>query len=210
MPNVSRINGFRPVKHVTGAPYNGQANIYFVPASDANALFVGDAVKLAADGAAATGVQQVTKATAGAAIVGVVVGILPGKWDPVLGSMSNGSISLDTPQYRPASTAQYVLVCDSPDMLFEVEVTNAGAAYSFAVADVGQNADAYVAGAGSTVTGTSAMSLNSATLAATATLQWKIVGPTIRPDNDPTGANTKVIVKINNHQLSSGTGTAGV
>lgn len=210
MPNVSRVNGFRPVKHVTGAPYNGQANIYFVPASDGTALFVGDPVKLAADGAAATGVQQVTKATAGAAILGVVVGIINTKMDPVSGAMTAGSIALDTPVYRPASTAQYVLVCDSPDMLYEVEVTNAGASYSFAVADVGQNADTYVAGSGSTVTGASACSLNSATLNTTATLQWKIMGPVIRPDNDPTGAATKVIVKINNAQLSSGTGVAGV
>jgi hypothetical protein len=210
MPNTSRINGFRPVKHVTGAPYNGQANIYFVPASDGTALFVGDPVKLAADGVAATGVQQVTKATAGAAILGVVVGVINTKMDPVSGAMTAGAVALDTPQYRVASTAQYVLVCDSPDMLYEVEVTNAGAAYSFAVADVGQNADTYVAGSGSTTTGTSACSLNSATLAATATLHWKIMGPTIRPDNDPTGNNTKVIVKINNAQLSSGTGVAGV
>jgi len=50
MPNVSRINGFKPVKHVNGSPYNGQANIYFVPATDGTALFVGDPVKLAADG----------------------------------------------------------------------------------------------------------------------------------------------------------------
>ena len=209
MANISKINGFRPVRHITGAPYNGQANIYFVPSSDGTALFVGDPVKLAADGNA-VGVQQVTKATAGAAILGVVVGIINTKLDPVSGTLTSGSIALDTPQYRAASTGQYVLVCDSPDVLYEVEVTAAGSAYAFAVADVGQNADTYVAGSGSTTTGVSACSLNQATFATTATLQWKIMGPTIRPDNDPTGNNTKVIVKINNAQLSSGTGVAGI
>ena len=29
MASVSSLNGFRPVKMVTGAPYNGQAGIYF-------------------------------------------------------------------------------------------------------------------------------------------------------------------------------------
>lgn len=209
MPNVSRINGFKPVKHVNGSPYNGQANIYFVSASDGTALFVGDPVKLAADGNA-DGFQQVTKATAGAAVLGVVVGVINTKFDPVTGRMTSGSVALDTPVYRPALTAQYVLVCDAPDVIYEVEaVTGANAAYSFAVADIGLNAD-LATQVGSTVTGNSAAALNMATAAATATLQFKIMGTVPRPDNEPTGAATKVLVKINNAQLSAGTGTAGV
>ena len=209
MPNVSRINGFKPVKHVNGSPYNGQANIYFVPATDGTALFVGDPVKLAAD-ANADGYPQVTKATAGAAVLGVVVGVINTKFDPVTGRMTSGSVALDTPVYRPASTAQYVLVCDSPDVIYEVEaVTGSNASYSFAVADVGLNADLSTV-AGSTVTGNSGAALNMATAAATATLQFKIMGVVTRPDNETTGAATKVLVKINNAQLSAGTGTAGL
>lgn len=209
MANISKIRGFQPVKHVNGSPYNGQSNIYYVSASDGTALFVGDPVKLAAD-ANAQGIQHVTKATAGAAVLGVVVGVINTKLDPVGGTMSGGSIALDTPVYRPASTGQYVLVCDSPDVVYEVEaVTGSNASYSFAVADVGLNADLSTV-AGSTVTGTSAAALNMATAAATATLQWKILGVVQRPDNEITGANTKVLVKINNAQLSAGTGTAGV
>lgn len=209
MANTSKIRGFIPVKHVNGSPYSGQANIYYVPSSDGTALFVGDPVKLAAD-ANAQGIQQVTKATAGAAVLGVVVGVINTKFDPVAGQMSGGSVSLDTPVYRPASTGQYVLVCDAPDVVYEVEaVTGSNASYSFAVADVGLNADLATV-AGSTVTGTSAAALNMATAAATATLQWKILGVVQRPDNEITGANTKVLVKINNAQLSAGTGTAGL
>jgi len=209
MANTSKIRGFIPVKHVNGSPYNGQANIYYVPSSDGTALFVGDPVKLAAD-ANSQGIQQVTKATAGAAVLGVVVGVINTKFDPVAGNMSGGSVSLDTPVYRPASTGQYVLVCDAPDVVYEVEaVTGSNASYSFAVADVGLNADLATV-AGSTVTGTSAAALNMATAAATATLQWKILGVVQRPDNEITGANTKVLVKINNAQLSAGTGTAGL
>lgn len=209
MANTSKINGFRAVKHVNGSPYNGQANIYFIPSTDAAAVFVGDPVKLATDGNT-VGIQNVTRATAGAAVLGVVVGVINTKLDPVSGSLTGGSISLDTPQYRPASTAQYVLVADAPDVIYEVEAGTGASAYAFLVADIGLNADAYLAGAGSTSTGNSSCTLDMSTKAATATLQFKIMGTVQRPDNEPTGNYTKVLVKINNAQLSSGTGTAGV
>lgn len=209
MANTSRINGFRAVKHVNGSPYNGQANIYATAAADGTAIFVGDPVKLSSD-ANAQGVQIVTKATAGAAVLGVCVGVINPKLDPVGGSMTNGSIALDTPQYRAASTAQYILVCDSPDVIYEVEAaTGSNAAYAFAVADVGLNADMTTV-AGSTTTGTSAAALDMSTKLTTATLQFKIMGVVQRPDNEITGNYTKVLAKINNAQLSAGTGTAGV
>lgn len=209
MANISKINGFRAVKHVTGSPYNGQANIYATAAADGAAIFVGDPVKITSD-ANAQGIQIVTKATAGAAVLGVCVGVVNAKLDPVVGGMTSGSIALDTPQYRVASTAQYILVCDADDVIYEVEaVTGSNSAYAFAVADVGLNADLATVG-GSTTTGASAAALDMATKAATATLQFKIMGVVQRPDNEITGNNTKVLVKINNAQLSAGTGTAGV
>lgn len=212
MANTSKINGFRPVKHVTGAPYNGQANIYGVASGDSTALFVGDVVKLAADGNAA-GIQYVTAHAAGTAgtgqpALGVVVGIINTKLDPVDGRMSAGSISLDTPVYRPGSVEQYVLVADSPDLIFEVEATAAGSAYSFAVADIGQNANIF-AGSGSTSTGNSAHSLNMSDKGTAATLPFKIVGVSKKIDNEVTGNYTKVLVQINNHQYKS-VGTVGV
>lgn len=212
MANTSKINGFRPVKHVTGAPYNGQANIYGVASGDSTALFVGDVVKLAADGNAA-GIQYVTAHAAGVAgtgqpALGVVVGIINTKLDPVEGRMSAGSISLDTPVYRPGSVEQYVLVADSPDLIYEVEATAAGSAYSFAVADIGQNANIF-AGSGSTSTGNSAHSLNMSDKGTTATLPFKIVGVSKKIDNEVTGNYTKVLVQINNHQYKS-VGTVGV
>ena len=212
MANTSKINGFRPVKHVTGAPYNGQANIYGVASGDSTALFVGDVVKLAADGNAA-GIQYVTAHAAGVAgtgqpALGVVVGVINTKLDPVDGRMSAGSISLDTPVYRPGSVEQYVLVADAPDLIYEVEATAAGSAYSFAVADVGQNANIF-AGSGSTSTGNSAHSLNMSDKGTAATLPFKIVGVSKKIDNEVTGNYTKVLVQINNHQYKS-VGTVGV
>jgi hypothetical protein len=209
MANTSKISGFRPSSSAIGGAFQGQGHVYAVLASDSTALFVGDPVKL--DGAGHTnGMASVTKATAGASVLGVVVGILPAKMDPVSGSMTAGSITLDTPVYRPASTFQYVLVNDDPGQIYEVEaVTGSNALYAFAVADIGLNADLATV-AGSTTTGASAAALDMATKATTATLQWKILGTVNRVDNEPTGNSTKVLVKINNAILSGGTGATGV
>jgi hypothetical protein len=212
MANTSRINGFRPVKHITGAPYNGQANLYAVAASDGTALFVGDAVKLAADGNT-TGIQFVTALAAGVAGtgqagIGVVVAVLPAKMDPVAGSMTAGAIALDTPQYRVASVAGYVYVADATDLLYEVEATSAGSSYAFAVVDIGQNANLF-AGAGSTSTGTSAHSLDMADKGTASTLPFKVMGVSRKIDNEVTGNATKVLVTFNNHQLRA-VGTTGV
>ena len=141
MANASRINGFKPVKHLNGSPYNGQANIYEVPAGEAVPVFVGDLVKLS-DSAGTAGFPAVEAAVAASAqvvavpVVGAVVGIINAKFDPVDGKMSAGSVSLDTPVYRAASTKQFVLVADSPDIIFEAEADAA-----VALADVGLNAD---------------------------------------------------------------------
>lgn len=213
MPNVSRINGLRAVKHITGAPFNGQGTLYAVSSSNGTAIFPGDLVKLAADGNAA-GIQFVVPATAGvagtgAAALGVVLAIIPAKMDPVTGSMTAGAIALDTPQYLPASTAGYVYVADSPDLVFETQATSGASAYSFAVADIGQNCNIY-AGAGSTSTGTSAHTADLNDKGTAATLPLKVLGTVQRVDNDPTGNYTKILVTINNHQLKGGTGTVGV
>lgn len=211
MANISRINGFRPVKHQNGSPYNGQATMYYV-ASGAGNVFVGDTVKLTAD-ANSDGIQQVAPHAAGTAGtgqagVGVVVGVVNAKLDPVTGKMTAGSIALDTPQYIATATGGYVMVADATDLIYEVEATNGGSSYSFAVADVGQNANVY-AGAGSTTTGSSAFSVDLGDKGTTATLPFKIVGVSRRIDNETTGSATKVLVTFNNHQFKS-TGTAGV
>lgn len=209
MANTSKIAGFRAVKHVNGSPYNGQANMYAVLAADATALFIGDPVKL--DGSGSTiGLASVTKATAGASVLGVIQAIIPAKMDPVSGTMTAGAIALDTPQFRAASTNALVMVADADDVVYEVEaVTGANAAYAFLVADIGLNADLTTV-AGSTTTGTSAAALDMSTKATTATLQWKVLGSVQRVDNEPTGNSTKVLVKINNAVMGGGTGATGV
>lgn len=213
MANTSRINGFRPVRHFNGSPYNGQSNVYAIAAGNATAIFVGDSVKLVADGNT-DGYQFVVAQAAGSAGtgqagVGVVVGIVPAKLDSITGKLTNGSTALDTPQYIAASTAGYVLVADAIDLLFEVEATNGGSSYSFAVADIGQNCNLF-AGSGSTTTGNSAHSADLGDKGTTATLPFKIYGVIPKIGNETTGAATKILVGYNNHSYKGGTGTVGV
>ena len=204
MANVSRINGFRPVKHLDGSPFNGQVNRYFAAATDSTAIFNGDLVKLAAvidtpgqtllGGFPATvgGTQGVTKFVAGtdSAAVGVAVGFMI------------NPLNLNSPQYRTASTAMYVLVADAPDTVFEVQS-------AVAATPTDLNSNAQVAdGGGSTTTGFSGEYVTS--YANTATLPLKVLGAVQKVDNDITSNNYKILVTINNHQYSGGTGTAGV
>ena len=190
MANTSRINGFRPVKHINGSPYNGQANIYSV--KSATKLVVGDLVKLSA-GASQNGVAEVDAATNDAAVLGAVVGIVPAKMDPVTGKMSAGSISLDVPlSVTGGSTAAYVLVSDSPDTLYEVQKA------TFSAADVGTAAGFDFAGSagGDATSGVSQMYLSD-----TATGVIQVVGFVQRIDNE-TGAYGKVLCRITNNNYA--------
>lgn len=208
MASVSRINGFRPVKTVTGAPYNGQGEVCFVPASDSTVIMVGDAVQLLGDARAATGVPTVTRqATATGVPYGIVVGIL---FSGVGDTQNVPPVNdLNTPVYRRASTDRYVLVCTDPSVIYEVQYAGTSVAAATITANVGLNGQ-FTTTAGSTTSGSSGMQLDSAGLATTATLPLKIVGFPNRPDNVPGDTYFSYYVKLNGSTLSNGTGQAGV
>lgn len=210
MANTSRINGFKPVKHLNGSPYNGQANLYEVPAGEAVPVFVGDLVKLS--DSAATSLYPAVEAVVGASaqiaagpILGAVVGIVNVKTDPTSGILSTGSISLDTPVYRPASTKQFVLVCDNTDVVYEAEADASVAAASIGL-NVGVGASAHT---NPLLNGASPMYVYSTTAPdSTSTRPLQILGIVNRPDNE-IGANSKVLVRINVQSFGS-VGVAGV
>jgi len=189
MANSNAPTGLLPVRYRNGAPWNGQARTYYVPATDSTALFIGDPVIIAGDGDA-NGVPTVTRATAGSAgrITGVVVGFQPTAPFPA--------------KYRAASTAMYVLVADDPALLFEVQENSSGA--TLAATNIGQNVD-LASGSGSTATGFSGFQIASSTAATTATLQCRIIALQQRVDNT-IGTNAKWLVAIN---LPTETGAAG-
>ncbi len=208
MSSVSRINGFRPVKTITGAPYNGQAGVYFLPAADASVVMVGDAVKLLGDARAASGVATVTRVSAATDIpIGIVVGILfTGVGDTVNTPPVN---DLNTPVYRRASTDRYVLVAEDPHLIYEVQFAGTSQTAAAITTNVGQNGQ-FIVTAGNTASGASGMQIDSAGLATTATLPLKIVGFPNRPDNIPGDVYFSYYVKLNATSMSTGTGAAGV
>lgn len=202
MANTSRVFGFKPAKHFSGAPYNGQANIYEVAVGESVPVFVGDLVVRSTE-ASTSGLVTVKSLSAATTandvvagvVIGAVVGIVNAKLDPLDGKMTTGSIALDTPQYVPAATKAYVLVADSPDIIFEAQSTA-----SYALADIGLNADVgCLASSASTSTGTSGMYVNATSPSASATRPLHVVGFVKRVDNEAPGAYNKVLVQLTTH-----------
>lgn len=195
MANADTPFGLRPIKHRNGAPYNGAVNAYFVPASYATALFVGDpvvktgtsnAAAITAPGAGAFPVgtlPEINKAAAGTTnrITGVVVGFAA---DP------NG---LER-RYNPASTARVVYVCDDPDVIFEAQVDG-----TLTADMIGLNAVLVYTNAGSTFTGQSGAEISIGTAPATTVgFQVNLLRVVNREDNE-LGEFAKVEVRINTH-----------
>jgi hypothetical protein len=194
MANANYASGLKSVRNVSESGYANALRRYSVPSSYATALFPGDPVIKVAGGSNVDGVPLVNLAAAGGAITGVVVGF-----------EDSASLLLG---YGAASTERMVLVDDNPESLFEIQEDAVGGA--LAAADVGLNAD-LVAAAGSTATRTSGWMLDTSTKATTATLQVKIIEVQQRADNEFASAgvaNAKVLVKINNHTML--TGSAGI
>ncbi len=201
---ASVLPGFRPVKHMNGAPYNGQVNRYMISASDSQVTNVGDLVILSDNDAlvdtAGFGVYPAVERAASAtasAIVGAIVGFEP--------DYSN----LNTGNYRAASTRRIALVADSPDLIFECPQDGTGGVV--AAASVGLNCSLVIGSGSSTAPYASAMKVDSSEVDTTATDPVQIVGVVAAPDNDVTSTTrpAALLVRINTHAFSAA-GLAGV
>jgi hypothetical protein len=201
---ASVLAGFRPVGHLNGSKWNGQVNRYMIPAADASVTNVGDFVQLSTDAAIVdpvTGgvypaVCRISSDTA-TAIVGAVVGFAP--------DFSN----LNTPNFRAASTYRVVLVADAPDTIYQGPQDGVGGVV--AAASVGLNV-AIARGTGSSSGSyASNMSVDSSTVATTATLPLQILGVVASPDNDVTSTSRPAELKVRvNTAAFQSAGVAGV
>src|SRR5512143_3952259 len=199
MANPNTPRGLVPYKYSTGAPYNGSANIYAVAADYGTALYLGD--PLTPTGASdANGIPYVQIATAagGSYVLGPMVGIVDGG-NPVVAVLQN------SPIYHPASTLQYILVADDPNLLFWIQEDSVAGPIAMATAGM-KNAD-LIAGSGSTATGWSGWMLDSSTIATTNTLQLRLMGGLQEADNTMASSYAKWLVRLN---LSTITHTTGV
>ncbi len=207
MANANIAKGLIPYRRATGEPYNGSANIYYVPVGYGTAIYVGDPIHIVTATADLQGIPGCGIVTAGNGtdsgiatygLIGSMVGIVSGG-EPVV------AVTRDLPVYHPASTAGYILVSDDPDMLYMVQENgNMGTGTIGAVAGPGKNVD-LVSGSGSTVTGYSGWTIGSASLSTNA-LQMRVVRMLEQADN-ALGTNAKWLCRINLNQLTSTTGT---
>lgn len=160
-------------------------NEYSVDTGVTTGIFIGDPVKIEADGNVAPCGTGTTPC------VGVVVGV-KGRYDNL------------EQRYLPASTAGTVMVVDDPFVTFAIQ--GDGAVDPLEDADKGANAS-FIAGSGSTTTGLSAYEIDSTSHNTTAALPIKLLRPIPRADNTNDSANVEWEVMINNHQLRNTTGT---
>jgi hypothetical protein len=206
MANTTRTNGFRPVKHLNGSPYNGQVNIYEIVVGDGTLTNVGDLVK--ADSGTATDAYPtcVRHGTSGEVTSGLALGVVVGFLPVTPGGSMNGANPsapvLDVPLgvSRAASTKRFALVADSPDLIFEVMD---GGTVPCTLTLVGNNTG-FMATAGSTVTGASGMTTGTTTPTTTNSLPLKIMGIVKSPDNESAAAGQRLLVMINQHYYMGG------
>lgn len=187
MANVDTPFGLRPVRYLSGAPYNGAANVYTTASGDGTAIGVGDPVKLSGTAQTINGATyaDVDQGATGDVITGVVIAVLPETRDSLI--------------YRAASTVRRLLVADDPGLVFEIQEASGGTALTTAA--IGLNAN-FVVAAASTSTGQSGVELDNSTEDTTNTLDLQIVGLVNKEDN-AAGEHAKWLVRINRHQYSN-------
>ncbi len=201
---ASVLAGFRPVKHMNGSPYNGQLNRYMISASDTAVTNVGDFVQLS-DNAALVD-------TAGFGVYPAVERIGSGTAVPIVGVVVGFEVdysNLSAGAFRAASTRRVALVADASDLIFAGPQDAVGGVV--AAASVGLNVAINLGTASSTAPWASGMSVDSSTVATTATLPLQIMGVTAAPDNDETSTArpAEMLVRINTHAFNAA-GLAGV
>ena len=182
-PTVSAPYGLIPINLVGGRVFAGATRQIPIGSGEATAIFYGDVVKFNTDG-------NLTRDTStdAATPVGVFLGC--SYTDPTFGKVFR--------QYYPAGTVAsdtVGIVCDDPDALFKAAVVSTTTTISYmGRTDANRNAT-LVQNNGSTVTGNSAVGIQSTTGTAT-TLPVRIIDfvPETTIAGEP-GSYTEVIVK---------------
>jgi len=200
MANVNRPNGLSPVKHLTGAPYNGQGNIYQIAAADTHGYAIGDPVVSSGSGDA-NGVPGITLAAATGAIRGVIMGL--GTAEGLIANPLN--LNSTTRPAAAQATDWYAIVADSPDLIFKVQEHTNGT--QMTAAAIGFNQNLFLGTNNGFSSGWQLCSTTDNAPATTSTLQVRLLGLDRSSDNS-FGGNAKWLVKINVHELAAA--TAGV
>lgn len=199
MSTTAAPYGLKPVKKIGSVSFPGAMIEIAHTTNSATGIFYGDIVAING-GNPVAGAATPTTTRGTSTPVGVCVGVR--YTDPTTKQEHHA-------QYLPANavtngyTNIYIKVVDDPDAVFMVQADGAVTA-----AKLGYNAALKNFGAGSTTTGKSAVSLDSATVATTATLAVRIVGFSTLSGDAAGDAYTNVLVKFNQgvHAYQNATG----
>lgn len=178
MANVDRPNGFRPVKTLSGRPWEG--TVFAIGVANGEDIFIGDMVNLE------SGLAD-PMATNDAAVLGAVVGV--GKKDALTGSITGSfdPTNLNVTYYDDSAsthTDYVVFVAPADDCIYEVQTATA---LTLAVGDTCDLSDA----AGSTTSGVSAQEITTNSNA-----DFTVVEVPDLPDNDNTLVNGRYWVMV--------------
>lgn len=190
MANTNRPFGLRPIGTLGSACYTGKVQKFYVPATDVNAIYVGDTVKIAGSSGSLYAGDPSYPTAAIAAANDVVLGVMVGIEALPTNLAAN---------YRIASTGMYIYVDTDPNTIYEAQSDSTGVA----AADVGLNVPITVT-AGSTTTGVSGSVLAGASVATTNSLDCQILRLAPNVDNEA-GAYSKCHVRLNLNQYKTNT-----
>lgn len=195
--------GLQPVRKLDGSCWSVSENSYQIASGYATAIFSGDPVTMLSDGTIGIGV-------AGSPCLGVFWGV---KYQ-FAAPQANGQKFAMSPYWPaatalPAGTVAEAMIIDDPNVVFDVQETDAAGAAGTPLVIADQNLNInFRVGSGNTATGQSTSSINNASEAVTISLNLKIIGLTPRPGN-VVGNFANWLVTWNNHLFKSG-GTTGI
>lgn len=173
MANVGGAFGLRPVRHKSGAPWNGATVPCYCEDSYAVGLFIGDPIMInvvtankMVEGLHPTII--LSAGTDGISARGVIVA-----FEPNPDNLSQ--------QYRPASQERIAHVCMDPSVIYQIRDNGGGTPVK---QWVGLNAVMVATSSGDTTTGLSGMELDASSPAADQSMTLFIEGVANIPGND--------------------------
>ena len=196
--------GFIPIRHKSGAPYNGASRPYWIDNGATEDNFIGDPMIL--DGSANSVAIDVPGM--GKFAIGTLPGVIrasAGTGSRVTGVVvAFGADTRDSTVYRVNSTERLVWLADDPELVFSVQ---ADAAY--AVDDIGRNSNILFDTTGSTSTGRSGAEAD-ATASTGATAQLMVVGFVHDAENEANAVGNRIEVIFALHTLGTAGGMVGI
>jgi hypothetical protein len=183
MANADTPRGFTPV-HQRPDKYRR----YYKDAT-AGIIGVGDPVVRVTNSSDPEGRPEIVRATTGAAITGIVVGIEPNRAD--LSKL-----------HLASADSGYVLVDDDPNSLFYVQ--DNGGASGLIVTQIGEHIDSVAAIDADTTTGRSKYELDTEAVATDNTFRLERL---VQREDNAVGANAEWVVSVNLHTEANASAT---